>query len=538
MDLQSLSLQVPHRTPAPPHLKVLDNLIREMDELLSRMRSQRKNFENVKGDIHEPRSTLEQNHLSSTPSPSTEQYRYKVAKTLPAGYRKPLLELLPTIYKGFEAGDIWALYHSIRSEAPETITRLRRVFDAYGGTMFEINMIYGLLAFVSWLSTCHRGKEGIQQMLADLKRLGPNFDPDRVVKHFAEEVKDLKNSCKNLESLLWTDRSGPTPSLQHRVEELLESIKTSPTLNLDLLEGMEDFTEGYLAFCAISLTGQDTKEKMRELRQLVNRELTKAIERLEKFNSLLTRYTEGGRQDLAAVMQKNVQAARKAGFREGVSSTAESQQIYDDLEKIDNSFVIIGQRLKDSKEFWEGVDRKLNSAPYTPAGQNVKDPPDRSGTESVAQKIQTGLETVHGAAQQYSGSPKILKAGTRLVRRASALTKECTTISSTQSSVEVHLQQPNCNPKSGRKAVSPLGKGFVGALDLPLFWFAGSTPADKLRMERPDHVAHAVLLSKGLPSYLLPFESSLTAIERHLRGIQKLWMNLELMGDGIPRPAW
>ncbi|KAJ7479644.1 hypothetical protein FB451DRAFT_1171743 [Mycena latifolia] len=228
--------------------------------------------------------------------------------------------------------------------------------------------------------------------------------------------------------------------------------------------------------------------------------------------------------------------------------------IYDDLEKLDNGFAIIGQQLKDSKEFWEGVDRKLNSAPYTLAGQNIKDPPDGSRTESVAQKIQTGLETVHGAAQQYSGSPKILKAGTRLVRRASALTKECTTISSTQSSVEVHLQQPNCNPKSGRKAVSPLGKGF-GSLVRSyetlsqeftkwahwiylLFWFAGSTPADKLRMERPDHVAHAVLLSKGLPSYLLPFESSLTAIERHLRGIQKLWMNLELMGDGIPRPAW
>ncbi|KAJ7479649.1 hypothetical protein FB451DRAFT_1239481 [Mycena latifolia] len=515
MDLQSLSLQVPHRT-----------LTSSASEFLDVFAS-----------------------TSETQSPSTEQYLYKVAKGLPAGYRKPLLELLPTIYKGFEAGDHCALYHSLHIEAPETITRLRRVFDAYEVPWIEPGFVY---TPHSRRRKCSSGMEGIQRMLADLKRLGPNFDPDQVVNHFAQEVKDLKTSCKKLEYLLRTGRS--SPALRDRVVNLLESLKRSPAMDLDLLEGVDDFTRLYFEFCALSLTGQDTGGKIRELRQLVKGKLEKATHEMEKFDRVSKMYAEGGRQDLASIMQENAKTARKAGFREGVSSAAESQQIYDDLEKIDKGFMTIGQRLKDSKEFWEGVDRKLNSAPYTLTGQNIKDHPDGSRTESVAQKIQTGLETVHGAAQQYSGSPKILKAGTQLVRRASDLTKDCTTIARTQLSAQTHLQNSTSNPTSGRKVLLPLTKGF-GSLAKRyekisqefakwarwiylLFWFAGSAPADKLRMERPDHVAHAVLLSKGLPSYLLPFESSLTAIERHLRGIQKLWMNLELMGDGIPRPAW
>jgi hypothetical protein len=65
--------------------------------------------------------------------------------------------------------------------------------------------------------------------------------------------------------------------------------------------------------------------------------------------------------------------AGKAGFEEGMASAEESQQIYDELEKIDQGLAKIGETLRESKEFWEGVDRKLSS---TPASQQMKDPPD------------------------------------------------------------------------------------------------------------------------------------------------------------------
>ncbi|KAJ7479634.1 hypothetical protein FB451DRAFT_1365385 [Mycena latifolia] len=428
----------------------------------------------------------------SSPSHASQYRHTTTARDLPIGYRKRLLQHLPSIHTAFERGDACALYHRLHCEVqvPTTTTqknRWKQIFAAYGVAWRKPGGEI-LHSDDTVEKICADGMAGIQRMRADLRRLGPNFDSLRSAE---PEVRDLKASCKNLESLLWKDRSGSTPILPHRVEELLESIKMSPALDLDLLEGVEDFTEAYLAICAISLTGQDTKEKMRELHQLVTRELTKAIERLETFNSLFAKYTEGGRQDLAAVMQKNVKAAKKAGFREGVSSAAEKQQIYDKLEKIDNGLANIRQRLKNSKEFWEGVDRDLKST------QKSTEPPGRSKTEAMAHNIQTGLETVHDAAQQYSGSPRILKPGTRLVRRAFNLTKECTAIASTQSSVEAHLQQPTCNPKSGRKVVSPLTKGF-GSIAKSyeklsqeftkwahwiylLFWFAGSTPADKLR---------------------------------------------------------
>jgi hypothetical protein len=71
--------------------------------------------------------------------------------------------------------------------------------------------------------------------------------------------------------------------------------------------------------------------------------------------------------------------ARRAGFEEGVASAEESQQIYDELVKIDRGLAKIGEILKESKEFWEGVDRKLSP---TPASQQMKDPPDGITTGS------------------------------------------------------------------------------------------------------------------------------------------------------------
>jgi hypothetical protein len=56
-----------------------------------------------------------------------------------------------------------------------------------------------------------------------------------------------------------------------------------------------------------------------------------------------------------------------------MASAEESQQIYDELEKIDQGLAKIGETLKESKEFWEGVDRKLSP---TPASQQMEDPPD------------------------------------------------------------------------------------------------------------------------------------------------------------------
>ncbi|KAJ7499619.1 hypothetical protein FB451DRAFT_1205995 [Mycena latifolia] len=473
-------------------------------------------------------------------------------KRLPTRHRTLLLELLPSIQKGFENRDLCALYHAIHREDPKRLAKWKSVFYLYGVPWKEPGSIrpYGFLDH-------RRGAEGIRCMLAHLKRLGPNFDSHRSV---VSEVEDLKATCDKLQYLLWTDRS--CPNLQDRVEKLLDNIRTSPALDLDHLEGVEDFTEAYLGFCALSLTSQDpdipsssspSEDMMRELHQLADRELKKAIQRLETFDSLYAAYLEDGRQDIAAVMRQNEKAARKAGFRDGVSSVEESQQIYDELGKIESGLANIRQRLKDSKEFWERVDRDLKSAPHTPAGKKANEPPDGSKTESMAQKIQTGLETIYDTAQQYSGAPQILKTGTRIVRRASNLTKDCTTLSLTQASVESHLQNPTCNAKSCHKALAPLTKGlgsnaksyaklskqykeWAGWIYL-LFWFAGTTTAEKLRMDRPDHVTHADLLANGFSSYLLPFESSLNAIRSHLRGIQKFWKCLEVMDAGILRPA-
>lgn len=108
-----------------------------------------------------------------------------------------------------------------------------------------------------------------------------------------------------------------------------------------------------------------------------------------------------------------------------------------------------------------------------------------------------GVKTICDAAQQSSHCPKMRRAGDKLVKHASALTKDCTTITGTHSSVEIHLRSPTCDRKSARKAVSPLKKGLAGILKCYeklsvqfaeygrafylLLWFAGSSSAEKLR---------------------------------------------------------
>ncbi|KAJ6618189.1 hypothetical protein B0H10DRAFT_2217957 [Mycena sp. CBHHK59/15] len=99
--------------------------------------------------------------------------------------------------------------------------------------------------------------------------------------------------------------------------------------------------------------------------KLVENQLQKANQQLEEFNALRNHYNKGGCQDLGAAMEAGTKA--EAGFREGVSSKAESQKIHDELEKIDNSLTKIGKTLQDYKEFWEKVVRNLKSAPSTPS---------------------------------------------------------------------------------------------------------------------------------------------------------------------------
>ncbi|KAJ6572989.1 hypothetical protein B0H10DRAFT_2105980 [Mycena sp. CBHHK59/15] len=470
-------------------------------------------------------------------------------------------ELFESIHISYEAGDYMALDHSISAKPPIHQEKLRKIFRQYGGVLIEQepgSSTAPMLSPQERESICAIGMAAIKRIQIGCERLGLNVDLNELLTFgaLAQEVQDLKASCKKLEYLLRTGRS--SPALRRRIETLLERIKNSPAMDeIDLVRKLDEFTQLHLEFCELSLTGQDTKATIRDLRELVQNELYKAKLRVEEFNSLSKLYyTEGGRHDLAVLMQENVRAARDAGFREGVSSTGESQWVYDELQKIDECFAEIREHLKESKKFWEKVDHNLKSAPSTPTSQQAQDVPDGITTGPVelriehrAQRIHTGLQNISQAAQQYCGSRKMLKTGNNLVKDASDLTKDCSTISSTQRSAEIQLQSQTCGPKSGRKALAPLRKGLGSIvkrneklllaftkykrLMYLLFWFAGTTAAQKMRMERPDHVAHAGLVSKGLCSYVLPFESAFTSIKGRLRGTQKFWIDLGSIGDGL-----
>jgi hypothetical protein len=284
--------------------------------------------------------------------------------------------------------------------------------------------------------------------------------------------------------------------------------------------------------------------------------------------------------------------ARNQGFRQGVGSAEESQQIYDELEKIDKHMEKMHQTLNDAKKFWEGVNRDLKSVPSASTYSRAKKPPDgmtpgpsvrvpardvdpilvfnsfqvqELGIERRAEKIHIGLQTVLVAAQQYSHSRGIVKAGKDLVKHASGLTQGSTTILHAQNSVEIQLQSPACDPKSGQKAVSPLIKGLTAfikgyeklssrfakyqRLIYLLFWFAGTIAAENLTgillylagsnhaniskavPGKIDDVALANLISKRLSPYLLPFESAFIGITKQLRVVEKRWFELVSLED-------
>ncbi|KAJ7134363.1 hypothetical protein C8R44DRAFT_770316 [Mycena epipterygia] len=393
----------------------------------------------------------------------------------------------------------------------------------------------------------------IKRILRDCQRLGPDIDFNQIVlfRDHVQQVEGLMESCKRLEYLL---RGGVSSQTQRdTIENLLKTIKMSPVLDdigLQILRGLEGFTELYFRFCESALMGEDTETTILELRELVKGELDRANERIKDFNALSKHYAEK-RHDLTVLMQESTKSAEKDGFREGVSSDVESQQIYDELGKIDKLIKQIGETLKHTKDFWKDVDQSLRSASSVRANQQAKDPPDgitsgpgELGLERRAEKIQTGLNTVCQAAQQYCSSKKMLKTGNDLVEDAACLTTKCTAIVRVQTSVVSQLHTQSFDLKSTRKSIPPLTKALRSAvkgyqkLSLQfekyaqkiylLFWFAGTTAEEKLGVERSAHweFAREYLQSKELSPCVLSFESAFYGIERQLRETQSFWMTV------------
>ncbi|KAJ7869652.1 hypothetical protein B0H13DRAFT_2670024 [Mycena leptocephala] len=417
------------------------------------------------------------------------------------------------------------------------------------------------------LEKIYQDYAGITRIRKDCHRLGSYIDFDQLVLQDnagAQEMQDLQTWCKRLDYLFRTGRSSPRN--RARIEQLLANIKLSSALrDVELLRGRKDLTELYFKFCELTVLGESTGETIRALRRLVQEEIDLANLRLEQFDTVRKQYEDGGRHELASLMQNNVNAARKAGFKEGVGSAEESSQIQDELDKIDKGLAKIGETLRESKDFWQGVDRKLASVSLAFASQQAKDPPDGITTgpeaspelriERHAGKIHAGLQTVHQAAKQRSNSKKIRKAGDRILKDAADLTKKCTGVVHAQTSVEIHLFGPTCNQKSGRTVLSPLTKGLGNLVSgyqklslrftkwaemvYLLFWFAGTTD-DKMHTDRPDHlqVAQAELLAKGLfsssySSYALPFETTFMCVDVRLHAMRKFWTEVLVRVDSV-----
>ncbi|KAF7332886.1 hypothetical protein MVEN_02393900 [Mycena venus] len=352
------------------------------------------------------------------------------------------------------------------------------------------------------------------------------------------ELYNLKSSCKKLDYLLRVGRS--SPALRRRMEGLLSQIN-----RIIVPYGCDGFPKLYHKFYAlVHWAGKDTGAAIRDLRKLVNEEVEEANHRVREFTAIRRKYAEG-RRNIAAIIQDAAQAAKSKGFPEGVSSAEESEQIFRELEKIEKSLETINETLKQSLEFWKGVDRSLRSSS---PGQQAKHPPDgiskgpvEIGAQRQAAKIQTGLHTVCSAAQQYVSSKKILKNGNDLVNRATNLLADCTTVVHAETSVQLTFQSGSPDRKTARKVLSPLTSRLNGLVKgytrlssrfakyaqttYLLFWFAGSTAAEKFGLDKPDidYAAKDELLSKGISSYVLPFESAFMGIERQLLAIQDFW---------------
>ncbi|KAJ7912176.1 hypothetical protein B0H13DRAFT_1875107 [Mycena leptocephala] len=385
------------------------------------------------------------------------------------------------------------------------VVHLEKIYQQYNGsTVLRITIVEQHARE----RICVAGKAGIIRICEACYRLGANIDADRLVgQAFTYAIGNLNARCQRLEYLLRTGRA--CPRNRARAENCLRYQDVLCLEDIELLRDRESFSDLYSA-------------TIQKLRKLVKDEIDRANHRVEEFNALRKHYEDGGRRDLVVLMQENAKAARKAGFEEGVTSAEESQQIYDELAKIDRPCQN-RETLRESKEFWEGVDRKLSPMP---ASQRMEDPPEG---------ITTGPE------------------------------ENCTDVVQTQTSAEIHLHNPVCDRKSGRKALSPLKKGLgqlvTGYEKLSLrftkytemiylvVWFAGSTATDKFCatseltlfiVDKPEYVqvAQAELISKGLftssySSYALPFEAAFTSLGRQLHEMRKLWTEVVVRVDGL-----
>jgi hypothetical protein len=126
-------------------------------------------------------------------------------------------------------------------------------------------------------------------------------------------MRDLQAWCKRLDYLF--RRGQPCPQNRARIEQLLATIDMSPVLNdIELLRDRKDLTKLYFKFCELTLMGEDTGEIVQDLRRSVHDQIRLANRQIDEFNSVYTEYREGGRQELALLMQKNAEAGEYATF--------------------------------------------------------------------------------------------------------------------------------------------------------------------------------------------------------------------------------
>ncbi|KAJ7196139.1 hypothetical protein GGX14DRAFT_575216 [Mycena pura] len=371
---------------------------------------------------------------------------------------------------------------------------------------------------ISWSESteiCEDGMARIQRILTDSHLIRCPIQDEA---EYLQSAENLVASWNMLRGLLQTGR---TLSMRARVETLLDDMTQESTLQSQLY-AIDELTELHVELCDLEA------------------QVAKANEMMESFGRFYEDYTAGGRKEIACFLEERVRAARKAGMREGVATSAENEQISQVLENIDRSFSDLGDKLKYYKDFWEHVDQSLKSIP------------DGLPAEDDAQNIQTGLETVQRATEKVSGPRRILKTGTQLVRRASDLKKECVTVLEIQPSVATHLRSTRCNPRSARNTVSPLKSRFSNLansyselwvkfaqwaqLIYLLFWFAATTCPSMKRTE--DHIAYATLDAENLSLYALPFESAFMAFGRQLLGMEDFWKELQLRAECFSIPKF
>ncbi|KAJ7731631.1 hypothetical protein B0H16DRAFT_1583246 [Mycena metata] len=468
----------------------------------------------------------------------------------PPPFSRPFTELLESIYEGYQAGDSYAPYNVTCSENAENVSRIDAFLERNAAGRFVSPGTPG----IDPRSTCARGRASMKRILNDLDGMGSNFnwsDIDQLGVRLARQVHDLRDSCNKLDYLLRLRH--PSSTMRSSIEHLLESVKASAILEDIERYGFRysDFPRLYTSFCEQVKNGDDTTETIHDLRKLAKGDLDRATERVKQFADVRETYDKEKR-DLNALMQEKSKAALTAGYPAAVISPEESRPVLEEVNTIDIQLAQIGETLQRSQEYWERVDQSLKPTIFRSRRTVPKDPPDGITTgpaelriKRQADGVHRSLKAVHRAGQRHRKSKQTQRMGGQLVKHAANFTTNCAGIVHAQSLLENELQGPNPNNKNIKRALSPLKQrlsavvtrhtklsvGFEKyAQDICLFfWFA--TKARKV--EKFDHIAHALLTSKGLSSHLLPFESVFLAIERQFCDIQRFWKGLDSLKDEL-----